>query len=137
LGAAGVLGWGGTGIEVLGGAGGAGGVGTPRGVGGGAGGVAGGTGLFGAGGGDAGVAGGVDESGTCPGGQGVFVVALGAVGVWVAGVDGVVEAVPPSRFLRPCRVRSFAVPGLVEFSGVAVVPFEAIGAPAWLIGTHG
>jgi len=114
---------GGTGRAVGGGEGGAGGVGTPRGVGGGAGGVAGGTGVWAVGGGEAGVAGGIVASGPTPGGHGVLVVAVGAVGVFVA--------------CLPSRARAFRPRGFVEFSGVAVVPFDAVGAPAWLIGTHG
>ena len=114
---------GGTGRAVGGGEGGAGGVGTPRGVGGGAGGVAGGTGVWAVGGGEAGVAGGIVASGPTPGGHGVLVVAVGAVGVFVP--------------CLPSRVRAFRPRGFVEFSGVAVVPFDAVGAPAWLIGTHG
>jgi len=115
--------FGGTGSAVGGGEGGAGGVGTPRGVGGGAGGVAGGTGVCAVGGGEAGVAGGIVASGPTPGGHGVLVVAVGAVGVFVA--------------CLPSRARAFRPRGFVEFSGVAVVPFDAVGAPAWLIGTHG
>jgi hypothetical protein len=53
----------------------------------------------------------------------VLVVAVGAVGVFVP--------------CLPSRVRAFRPRGFVEFSGVAVVPFDAVGAPAWLIGTHG
>jgi hypothetical protein len=46
----------------------------------------------------------------------VLVVAAGAVGVFAP--------------CFPWRARVLRPRGLVEFSGVAVVPFDAVGAPA-------
>jgi hypothetical protein len=52
---------------------------------------------------------------------------------------GVVGVVVGEGFVGVLPWLGCAVPprGFVEFSGVAVVPFDAVGAPALVIGTHG
>jgi hypothetical protein len=63
----------------------------------------------------------------------VLVVVEGAVGVFGDGMVGVVRFAPLAPLIpsfSPCLVCAVPPRGFVEFSGVAVVPFDAIGVPA-------
>ena len=63
----------------------------------------------------------------------MLVAVDGAVGVFGGGIVGVVGFVPLRPLVlscSPCLVCAVPPRGFVEFSGVAVVPSDAIGEPA-------